>query len=427
MITLMEHQIKALELTKDRKRVAYILSMGLGKTYVGSEKMKDLGNRLNVLICQKSKIKDWKDHFAEHYPDWLVVDYTANKHLSIDDIKAYSQHGTVVVIINYELAWRRKELTTLSNFTLMLDESSLIQNDKAKQTKFIMSLNVAAVILLSGTPCSGKYENLWSQARLLGWDIKKSVYEETYINFDTVQLNQRWLRLVSKKHPYKNIERLKSKLREHGAVFMLSEDVLTLPEQNFIDVKVEKSSDYKIFMKDNIVYLDDGPLVGDTTLTKLLYARMLCSIFSMNKLETFEDLLKSTGERLIVFYNFKGELEALRAIVEEIRGEGKLSVVSGSEKDLTAYENEVDSVTLVQYQAGAMGLNLQKANKIIYYSPTLRSDLFEQSKKRIHRIGQSRPCFYYRLIVKGSVEEQIYRTLEKREDYTTNLLLEGED
>ena len=183
MITLMEHQIKALELTKDRKRVAYILSMGLGKTYVGSEKMKDLGNRLNVLICQKSKIKDWKDHFAEHYPDWLVVDYTANKHLSIDDIKAYSQHGTVVVIINYELAWRRKELTTLSNFTLMLDESSLIQNDKAKQTKFIMGLNVAAVILLSGTPCSGKYENLWTQAHLLGWNISERLFQNQYVNY----------------------------------------------------------------------------------------------------------------------------------------------------------------------------------------------------------------------------------------------------
>ena len=44
-----------------------------------------------------------------------------------------------------------------------------------------------------------------------------------------------------------------------------------------------------------------------------------------------------------------------------------------------------------------------------------------QMLKRIHRIGQTRPCFYYLLSVKGSVEEDIYRALEKKEDYTLDL------
>ena len=92
-----------------------------------------------------------------------------------------------------------------------------------------------------------------------------------------------------------------------------------------------------------------------------------------------------------------------------------------SEKDLTAYENSEDSVTLIQYQAGAMGLNLQKANKIVYFTPPLSSEIFEQSKKRIHRIGQERTCFYYYLICRSSIEEKIYRTLEMRKDYTERL------
>ena len=54
-----------------------------------------------------------------------------------------------------------------------------------------------------------------------------------------------------------------------------------------------------------------------------------------------------------------------------------------------------------------MGLNLQKANKIIYFSMTDRSELFEQSKKRIHRIGQTQPCFYYQMICPGTVEEDM--------------------
>lgn len=82
------------------------------------------------------------------------------------------------------------------------------------------------------------------------------------------------------------------------------------------------------------------------------------------------------------------------------------SIINGEIKDLKAYQENDDSVTIVQYQAGAMGLNLQQANKIIYFTLPLSSELFEQSRKRIHRIGQDKTCFYYYLITKGSIEEK---------------------
>ena len=41
MITLFQHQQKALDLTEGHNRCAYYLDMGLGKTFVGSEKMKE--------------------------------------------------------------------------------------------------------------------------------------------------------------------------------------------------------------------------------------------------------------------------------------------------------------------------------------------------------------------------------------------------
>ena len=74
-----------------------------------------------------------------------------------------------------------------------------------------------------------------------------------------------------------------------------------------------------------------------------------------------------------------------------------------------------------------MGLNLQKANKIIYFTLPLSSELFEQSKKRIHRIGQDRPCFYYILMCRNSIEERILKTLEMRQDYTEALFEKDEN
>ena len=93
--------------------------------------------------------------------------------------------------------------------------------------------------------------------------------------------------------------------------------------------------------------------------------------------------------------------------------------------DLDNYNNHENSVTLVQYQSGSMGLNLQKCNKIIYFTLPLSSELFEQSKKRTHRIGQSRTCIYYYMIVKDSIEENIMEALEQRKDYTDKLFEEN--
>lgn len=63
-------------------------------------------------------------------------------------------------------------------------------------------------------------------------------------------------------------------------------------------------------MKHSIIKLDDLELVGDTTLTKRLYARMLASGYNENKIDALKDLIESTEDRLITkLYNFNQELE----------------------------------------------------------------------------------------------------------------------
>ena len=426
---LFKHQQEALEQTKDLNRVAYYLDMGLGKTFVGAEKAMSL-NKDILIVCQKSKIADWKEHFFKYYIDKMkcdesgawCYDLTSNTGM---DMFLHSRYRIRIGVINYELAWRREtELLNLHDFTLMLDESSLIQNQGANQSKFILKLNPDNVILLSGTPTAGKYENLWSQIHLLGWKISEDVYNRQYVNWTKIDMGGFTHKIVDKENPYKNVDRLKSKLREHGAVFMKTEECFDLPEQTFIKQTVPTSKEYWKFMKDCIITIDDKELVGDTTLTKRLYARQLCGQYSEFKLQAFKELVQSTQDRLIVFYNFNAELELLKRITASL--DRPISEVNGQTKDLTAYEQEDNSITFIQYQAGAMGLNLQKANKIIYFTLTDKSELFEQSKKRIHRIGQEQPCFYYILMCKGSVEEVILQTLEMRKDFTDELFNEYE-
>ena len=216
---------------------------------------------------------------------------------------------------------------------------------------------------------------------------------------------------------YKNVEELKFMLRKHGAHFLKTEDVLSLPEQTFVNIYCDIIPAYRKFKKDKVVDVDGRTLIGDTALTQMLYERMLCGHFNKSKLDAFADLLDSTDDRLIVFYNFNDELNKL----QEIAKGRPISIINGGVKDLTAYEQHDNSVVFVQYQSGAMGLNLQKANKIVYFSLPLSSEYFEQSKKRTHRIGQVKPCFYYIMLCHDSIEEKILETLKKRQDYTERL------
>lgn len=419
-------QNEALDTTANQNRVAYYMDMGLGKTYVGAEKMKRLGARVNLVICQKSKVNDWINHFVDNgYEAHFGMIYDCTKWKKNDwEALTRDSDEPCVMVINYELAWRRKALQALRGFTLLLDESSLIQNDTAKRTKFILDLNPLNVILLSGTPTSGKYENLWSQIHLLGWNISKELYNRQYVNWQTVIVDEMPVRMVSKDEPYKHVDRLKDKLRQNGAFFMKTEECFTLPEQNFIPVVVPIIPEYRRFRKRKLVMIDGNELVGDTILAERLYCRMLCGHYNAHKLNAFSDLLQSTNERLIVFYNFNAELNSLKQIAEDLNR--PVSQVNGTVKDLTAYESCADSVTFIQYQAGAMGLNLQKANRIVYFTLTDKSELYEQSKKRIHRIGQERPCFYYVLLCENSVEEAILETLNQRRDFTDELFKESE-
>ena len=439
---LYPHQQEALKLTEGENKVAYYLDMGLGKTYVGSEKLIQLGKNVNLVVCQKSKIPDWLEHFKKHY-DVLTLDLTNKAEMKMFLIEGDRNVHGIVGVINYELVWRRTELSKLRDFTLMLDESSLIQNDKAKQTKFIMKLKPDNVILLSGTPTSGKYERLWTQCSLLGWKISKSMYENQYINYELLNVGSQKIRVVCKDKPYKNVERLKRKLREHGAVFMKTEEVVDLPEKNFIKVKVDKPKMYDKFMKNDymmvdtlnlVEFIDDSDfegkdvrprveLIASTSLTKRLYARQLASQYNKSKLEAVKDLLESSDDRFVIFYNFNDEFVRLKRICDRL--ERPVSVLNGSVKDLSNYRKEPNSVCLVQYQAGAKGGNLQEGDKIIYFSLTEKCEDWMQSQKRIHRIGQEKPCFYYILLAAGTVDMQIYNALERGVDFTDELFREG--
>lgn len=429
---LFAYQQAALDRVRGKRSCAFYHDMGLGKTFTGAEKlMSDKCWHLALVVCQKSKVADWVDHFRSHY-DIDVLDLTTQYgmemfEMSMDYSDVPDPLGDMpdaVGVINYDLLWRRPNLQALKRFALMFDESSLLQNKSSKRTKAAMKLAARAneLVLLSGTPVDGKYERLWTQLNMLGWHIDEKLFWRQYVESETTM---REGFPITKVTGYKNEERLVRKMKELGCDFLKTDDVIDLPDQRFIRIDVPMSEYYRKFAKVNIITAFGRDFVGDTVFGDLTAKRQLAAAYSRAKLEAFGDLLDGTSKRLVVFYNFDVELEGLTAELEKrYRPYG---VLNGKAHDLSPFFDTDDGVALIQYQSGAMGVNLQQADTCVYFSPPLASSLFEQSKKRIHRVGQDKPCTYYELVSKGTVEEKIYDTLAMRRDYTEKLFEMGGD
>ena len=393
--------------------------MGLGKTFTGSVKATLFEDPI-LIVCPKPLVSQWLQQFEDNHQEWARYDLTKKKQLEqfISD-----DNNLRMGVINYESCWRRPELQKVKGVTLMLDESQAIANNTSKQTKGIMKLDYKNVILLSGTPASNaRYDKLYTQLKLLGLDMNKRSYEDRYCNFFEMENAGVKFRVLSKTKPYKNVDELKQVMKDLGCIFMKTEEVIDLPQQRFIDVPVKKSKYYKAFEKDGYVDCGEVEYISNGPAQDMLYLRQLCN--SSEKLDMLKTLLESTNDRVIIFYNFDIELKLLQQLVSKLKR--PISYINGHEKNLNCYNNNEDSITLVQYQSGSAGVNLQKANKMIYYSPPLRFDFYEQSKKRIHRIGQGKKCLYYKIITHDSIEEQIYNALRKKQDYHIELFERGD-
>ena len=110
--------------------------------------------------------------------------------------------------------------------------------------------------------------------------------------------------------------------------FFIKHDYLELDTKNL--VRFKDDSDY--YGEDITPMVE---LIGDNSLTKTLYCRQLCGQWHKSKQDAFRDLLESTEDRVIVFYNFNEELSRLTKICDAL--ERPYCAVNGQCRDLRAY------------------------------------------------------------------------------------------
>ena len=142
------------------------------------------------------------------------------------------------------------------------------------------------------------------------------------------------------------------------------------------------------------------------------------------------DDLRRNGHKVLVFSQF---VRHLRLIEDRLKETGvPYQYLDGSTpaksrtKRIAAFQAGRGDAFLISTRAGGVGLNLTAADYVIHMDPWWNPAVEDQASDRAHRIGQTRPVTIYRLVTKGTIEEQIV-DLHRRKRDLADRLLEGAD
>src|SRR5204862_3703614 len=119
------------------------------------------------------------------------------------------------------------------------------------------------------------------------------------------------------------------------------------------------------------------------------------------------------GDRTLVFSQFTMVMDILEHVLETLhmsffRLDGTTSV-EDRQSILDAFHERVDiPVFLLSTKAGGAGINLACANKVIIFDSSFNPQEDIQAENRAHRVGQTREVEVVRLVMKDTIEEQIY-------------------
>ncbi|XP_055677114.1 DNA repair and recombination protein RAD54-like [Lutzomyia longipalpis] len=84
-------------------------------------------------------------------------------------------------------------------------------------------------------------------------------------------------------------------------------------------------------------------------------------------------------------------------------------------------------IFMLSSKAGGCGLNLIGANRLVMFDPDWNPANDEQAMARVWRDGQKKPCFIYRLLATGTIEEKIFQRQTHKKALSTTVVDNNED
>jgi hypothetical protein len=379
MVKLHPHQEEALERLKSGK--VLVGGVGSGKSLVGASwalKQPNSGGIVVITTARKRDSLEWVGEFAMAGSgmEGITVD-------SWNNIARYSDARDAVFIF---------------------DEQRVVGNGKWVKA-FLKITKHNKWVLLSATP-----GDTWLDYVPLflanGFYKNKTEFYEEHVVWDRFARYPRVKRFVA-------VHRLE-KLRRRILVDM---PVARHTVRNRIYVPVRyRVTEYNEIMKKRFDPYKGEPIASAG---ELCYVLRKCVNQDRDRLEAVRGILKKRS-RIIVFYNFDYELEALRelsdtCVVKEWNGHKHEPVPDGERW-----------VYLVQYASGAEAWNCTVTDTIVFYSLNYSWKVMEQSEGRIDRMNTPYTnLWYYFLESESAIDQSIKTSLARKKKFNEKVFADS--
>jgi SNF2 family DNA or RNA helicase len=417
--------------------------MGLGKTlqvicYLLAELLEAApkDNRRALIICPASLVYNWKSEVNKFAPQLTVKMVVGTAQERIEVIQ--NADNMDILITSYDLIKRDIESYEQINFhSEIIDEAQYIKNSNTQAAKAVKKINSVFKLALTGTPIENRLSELWSI-----FDYLMPGFLYSYQRFrDELEL------AIIQKGDEAAIRRLQRMITPF-VLRRLKKDVLThLPEQLeesiYATMEGEQQKLYDAHVKKLQILLgrqseDEFKNSKLQLLSELTRLRQLCcdptllyEDYSANsaKTELCMDLIQnavSGGHKILLFSQFTSMLERLQqCLFRENISFYSLTGATSKEnrtKMVEAFNQDATSVFCISLKAGGTGLNLTSADIVIHFDPWWNLAVQNQATDRAHRIGQTNIVNVYKLIVQGTIEENIMKLQDKKKDLAEQVL-----
>ena len=324
---------------------------------------------------------------------------------------------------------------------IILDEAHYIKNRSSRRSNFLLRLATQADYryILTATPVSnGQLENIWSLYAFLDCYFERGYPRSRIFGGAYSKFLDRYciLNMYHKPSSYIHVRELQDIINEYSYRVKKSE-CLDLPDKlpdEIVKVDLLEKSLYKRLATESAIL--EYEILADNPLSRLIKLRQLCSGFikledgtiietKNEKLSILQELLEGFEDtkKIVIFAEFKYSIGKIEELLKKLKI--KYVTLDGDQKDKTIWRKfQADKsirVFIGQYQSANAGIDLFSSDTIIYYEPTTRSVVLEQSRDRIHRTGQTNKCSDIHLLTKGTVEVDIYRALAGYSDFNEAL------
>ncbi|MCE9625937.1 MAG: DEAD/DEAH box helicase [Deltaproteobacteria bacterium] len=415
--------------------------MGLGKTIQALAYLQDRhdrqGSMPNLILAPTSVVFNWANEAQKFTPNLKVLILTGP-----DRKKLFKEIAEAdLVLTSYALFRRDVEVLTQQKWrTVVLDEAQNIKNFRSKTALLVKELQAEQRWALSGTPLENHLSELWSI-----FDFLMPGFLGSYPHF-----KRKYQQPVENEQSSEQLERLRRRIFPFILRRLKDEVAKELPpktevvqycemtgEQQKLYHEVLASCRRQVFAEVEQKGIERSQV---SILTALLRLRQVCCHpellgptfkkrdIASGKMETFQDLVTevlSEGHRILVFSQFVEMLSLLRLWLdkEKIAYEYLDGRTRRREDKIKRFNTDENiPIFLVSLRAGGTGLNLTGADYVIHYDPWWNPAVQDQATDRVHRLGQTKHVFSYKLITKDSVEEKILMLQERKRSLAKGLL-----